>query len=239
MLHLLTLSLALALSPSPSLWKQDRAFSFLSYKDTIFAIRERNTWTATPRLTEFPSASIELEVLGIGRISGRYPAAIEGYDTKAGCYNVACEDFEHVMGWLADPRFPRPIRPAPQARKAMRSLALKLLAAQGNSSIVLKDSDVYSVDLDGSGKEVRLVDVSAKSREGNPGLVFLDSASTGTRTLTYVKDGRPKVLTVADLLQDGVMEVIVGGITSAGKTVSMWRLDHGRLTRLAGYDSQP
>jgi hypothetical protein len=218
---------------------QNRPISFLSYKDTIFAIRNRNSWsTPTARATEFTSDSVELESLGLDAKRGTYQGSMEGWDPKTQCFNVACEDFDHVMSWLANPRFPRPILPVPKAKEGMRALARTLLMQRNFVNPTVKDVEVYSVDLDGTGKRMRLVAASAKTKGNNPGIVFL-VAPSAVHILYSQKDWWPHILTVADLLQDNLMEVIAGGNTPSGKLVGMWRYDHGKLRPLARYESPP
>ena len=221
---------------------QDRPFSFLSYKDTIFAIPARNSWTnPVPRATEFPEKSIDLLALGLDATGKTYSAKMEGWDLRTLSFNVACEDFEHVLAWRVNPRFPPKIRRLPKASEEIRALARKLLLKYpGNGGMTLKEPEVYVADL-GAGKEVQLVAASATTKDRNPGIVFLQSPSAAAQELTYVKDGWPHVLTVADLLQDGFIEIIVGGVTPAGKTVTMWKYGHGHLISppLAHYETPP
>jgi hypothetical protein len=216
--------------------RQGRAFTFLSYQDTVFAIRQRGVWTQPTKLTELPGNEVKLVQIGLSPSnivrSGRMEPS---WDSRAECFNVACEDFEHVMGWSVDPRYPRPLRDRPGAKKAALTEARGLLAARKVPFISLADPNVYSVDLDASGREELLVDVSGRTKTYGFGMAFLYSSRFPAHELVYDKEGWPRILAVADLDSDNVMEIIVGGDTAAGKCVSMWKFDHGHLKQLPHY----
>src|SRR5580693_9398942 len=87
--------------------QDNRAYEFLSYKDTVFAVVIRNVWVDSSASTVFPNYPIDLVTIGLKFARGPVRAIPEGWDGKASCFNVACEDFDHVMGWKVDARFPR------------------------------------------------------------------------------------------------------------------------------------
>jgi hypothetical protein len=222
-----------------SLARQARAFAFLSFQDTIFAVKNResrNSWTNPSLSTDLPRGNIELSGLGLNSVRTRKEAILENWDSTASCWTLACEDFDEVMGWSVEPRYPRLLRHRQDQKSRAEAIARALLGKKGVSGEVFNEPEVYSVDLDDDGKEEILADINVKAQGHDFGLVFM-YGSTAPQTLAYVRDGWPKILSVAALDDDKYMEVVVGGTTVTGKYVTLWSFRRGKLAVLAHYET--
>ncbi len=218
---------------------QTRAFSFLSFQDTIFAIRKRGGWGAPTRDTEFPREQLELAGLGLSSVKFRSTAFVEPWSSKTASWMVACEDFDEVMSWCVEPHYPRRLRRRPELRAKGKQMAMDLFRRRGYLLTSIKEPQVYSVDLDGTGHEEILVDVSGETKTHSVGIAFMCAPSKSPQVFELCRDGWPRILSVACLDDDKLMQIIVGGTTTAGKCVGLWSYDHGKLSQLTEYETPP
>ena len=229
----------LALVVASKLAYPERVKAFLAYQDTIFAVRRPMAWAEPSRESQIPRESLEVAGLGLSSVRSRYAATLDPWDDKTSTWTIACEGFEEVLGWGIEPHYPRRLVRRLDEKKQAKLYALQLLKEQRVVPDSLKDPNVYAIDLDGSGGQEFLVDIVAKVKDHEYGLAFLYCPKLKPTTLEFSRDGWPRILSVVSLDDDVHMQIIVGGTTTAGKTVSLWQFNHQKLTRLAGFTTSP
>ncbi len=246
---MLTAAIAAAILGAPLL-----ATPNLLIVDHLVIGQYTNKWKSIDASLAKKKMQIPCRALGLGTVGKT--VTVTGFDHEEATDGIYIGPYEKApRGVLVSgktPTVPRPVKVLGNSSKTYSDAVSAWLKTQGISSLGQGITKIVSADLDGDGTQEVLIEASSRPHVGQEGMhdgkvgdysvVLIRALSNGkVKTMPLQFDRFTKedsllyedlLLAIADLDDDGRMEVVISSDYYEGQSAMLFGFKNGKLTKL-------